>query len=139
MNWYGTLEIGVSFLEVLKSGHLIDLIELSIYNCKHTANSWEYFVPSFIARFPTHPASKWLDHSEKHKDEIDKLHSMDGDFHHGFNSGVLAAARMFKDHTEIDLESAEASSAAKVVIEGSKKSFPDLSCNKFPVVNGESN
>eukprot|EP00956_Cyclotella_meneghiniana_P009048 scaffold12414_cov84-Cyclotella_meneghiniana.AAC.9 len=105
------------------------------YLCKHTANSWEYFVPSFIARFPTHPASKWLDHSEKHKDEIDKLHSMDGDFHHGFNSGVLAAARMFKDHTEIDLESAEASSAAKVVIEGSKKSFPDLSCNKFPVVN----
>lgn len=64
---------------------------------------------------------------------------MDGDFHHGFNSGVLAAARMFKDHAEIDSESGDTTSAAKAIIEKSKESFPDLSCNEFPVVNGESN
>lgn len=90
------------------------------------------------ARFPTHPASKWLDHSEDHKDEIDKLHSIDGDFHHGFNSGVLAAARMFKDHVEVDMNSTQ-EAAPEESVEESKKSFPDLSCNEFPVVNGESN
>lgn len=95
------------------------------------------------ARFPTHPASKWLDHSKDHKDDIDKLHSMDGDFHHGFNSGLLAAARMFKDHAEsadVDFDSArETSSSTKKNIEESKASFPDLSVNKFPEVKGNTN
>jgi hypothetical protein len=95
------------------------------------------------ARFPTHPASKWLDHSKDHKDDIGKLHSMDGDFHHGFNSGLLAAARMFKDHAEsadVDFDSAgETSSSIKKNIEESKASFPDLSVNKFPKVKGNTN
>lgn len=65
---------------------------------------------------------------------------MDGDFHHGFNSGVLAAARMFKDHAEVDFETVqEAAPAIKENIEESKKSFPDLSVNEFPVVNGDTN
>ena len=94
------------------------------------------------ARFPTHPASKWLDHSKDHKDEIDKLHSMDGDFHHGFNSGVLAAARMFKDHAEsadVAFESAKEAPSMKKNIYESKRSFPDLSVNTFPVVKGSTN
>jgi hypothetical protein len=53
------------------------------------------------ARYPSHKASKWLDSSKEHSRDIDNLHSTDGDFHHGFNSGVLAASRMFKDHADV--------------------------------------
>ena len=55
----------------------------------------------FAARYPSHEASKWLDHSKEHSHDIDDLHSPDGDFHHGFNSGVLAAARMFKEQADV--------------------------------------
>jgi hypothetical protein len=37
----------------------------------------------------------------EHKEEIEKLRSDDGDFHHGFNSGVLAAVRMFMQKSDI--------------------------------------
>lgn len=53
------------------------------------------------ARYPSHQVSKWLDSSKEHSRDIDNLHSVDGDFHHGFNSGVLAASRMFKDHADV--------------------------------------
>ena len=91
------------------------------------------------ARFPTHAASKWLDHSEEHKNDIEKLRSMDGDFHHGFNSGMLAAARLFKDHAEAAVEAdaehiQEAEPVIKENIEESKKVFPNLSVNEFPAV-----
>jgi hypothetical protein len=98
------------------------------------------FFTCSTARFPTHPASKWLDHSKDHKDEINKLQGMDGDFHHGFNSGVLAAARMFKDHAEVNFDTLQKTEPAiKENIEESKKPFPDLSVNEFPVVNDETN
>ena len=90
------------------------------------------------ARFPTHAASKWLDHSKEHKSDIEKLHSIDGDFYHGFNSGVLAASRLFREHTDLDFGSIQdAASAHKEKIEESKRSFPDLSVNEFPVVRGQ--
>jgi hypothetical protein len=53
------------------------------------------------ARYPSHQVSKWLDSSKEHSRDIDNLHSADGDFHHGFNSGVLAASRLFKDHADV--------------------------------------
>lgn len=53
---------------------------------------------------------------------------------------MLAAARMFKDHAEVNVHSnQEAAPAIVKSVQESKKSFPDLSCNEFPVVNGESN
>eukprot|EP00804_Cyclotella_cryptica_P014172 CCRYP_005599-RA/>CCRYP_005599-RA protein AED:0.32 eAED:0.32 QI:71/1/1/1/1/1/3/427/169 len=94
----------------------------------------------YRTRFPTHAASKWLDHSKEHKSDIEKLHSIDGDFHHGFNSGVLAASRMFRDHADLDVGSVQdATPVHTEKIEESKKSFPDLSVNEFPVVRGQSN
>lgn len=54
------------------------------------------------ARYPSHEASKWLDKSEEHSKDIDNLRSTDGDFHHGFNSGMLAAARLFKEHADVN-------------------------------------
>jgi hypothetical protein len=75
-------------------------------------------------RFPTHPASKWLDHSKDHKDEINKLQGMDGDFYHGFNSGVLAAARMFKDHAEINFDTLQKTEPAiKEISRKARSSF----------------
>ncbi|KAL7518069.1 hypothetical protein ACHAWX_002927 [Stephanocyclus meneghinianus] len=91
-------------------------------------------------RFPTHDASKWLDHSKEHKSDIEKLRSIDGDFYHGFNSGVLAASRMFREHADLDFGSMqEAAFAHKEKIEDSKSSFPDLSVNEFPAVRGQRN
>jgi hypothetical protein len=50
-------------------------------------------------RYPNHEASKRID--QEQKEEIQKLRSNDGDFHNGFNSGVLAAVRMFKEKADI--------------------------------------
>jgi len=52
-------------------------------------------------RHPNHAASKRIEKSEELREYISKLRSQDGDFHHGLNSGILAAARMFKDHANI--------------------------------------
>ena len=53
----------------------------------------------FTDRYPNHEASQRID--EEYKEEIEKLRGDDGDFHHGFNSGVLAAVRMFKEKADI--------------------------------------
>ena len=66
----------------------------------------------FTARYPSHQVSKWLDSSKEHSVDIDNLHSVDGDFHHGFNSGVLAASRMFKDHADVSHISNDSVSSA---------------------------
>jgi len=58
-------------------------------------NSWTNH-SLHTARYPLHQVSKWLDSSKEHSHDIDNLHSTDGDFHHGFNSDVLAASCMFK-------------------------------------------
>lgn len=52
-------------------------------------------------RYPNHATSKKLDKSEEHRTEIEKLRSADGDYHHGFHCGLLAASRLFKDHSDI--------------------------------------
>ena len=54
-----------------------------------------------VARYPNHEASKRLEASEDHREELEKLRSPDGDYFHGFHSGVLAAAKMFQEHADI--------------------------------------
>lgn len=57
---------------------------------------FHYFVPD---RHHNHEACDRIDN--EYQEEIEKLRSNDGDFHHGFNSGVLAAVRMFKKKADI--------------------------------------
>mmetsp|Transcript_25311 Transcript_25311/g.53467 ORF Transcript_25311/g.53467 Transcript_25311/m.53467 type:complete len:178 (+) Transcript_25311:68-601(+) len=99
-------------------------------------------------RYPSHKASMWLDHSKEHSRDIENLHSPDGDFHHGFNSGVLAATRMFKAHADVvHLESDddliasphEVATKHKQKIDKSKQCFPDASADTFPPIRSESN
>mmetsp|Transcript_37462 Transcript_37462/g.76242 ORF Transcript_37462/g.76242 Transcript_37462/m.76242 type:complete len:149 (-) Transcript_37462:557-1003(-) len=52
-------------------------------------------------RYPNHEASKRIETAEEHQKALSKLRGPDCDFHHGFNSGLLAASRMFKDHADI--------------------------------------
>lgn len=54
-----------------------------------------------VARYPNHDASKRIQKSEEHREDLDLLKSDDADYHHGFHAGVLAAARMFKEHAEV--------------------------------------
>ncbi|KAK1737216.1 hypothetical protein QTG54_012083 [Skeletonema marinoi] len=100
-------------------------------------------------RYPSHQVSKWLDSSKEHSHDIDNLHSTDGDFHHGFNSGVLAASRLFKDHADVshvDKDSDDLfGSAHQAVmkhqekIEESKEAFPNASADTFPILRADSN
>ena len=57
--------------------------------------------PLTAGRYPNHAVSKRLEASERHMREIRKLRTNDGDYYHGFHSGVLASARLFKDHADI--------------------------------------
>ena len=52
-------------------------------------------------RYPNHEASKRIEQTEEYKPEIQKLRGDDGDYFHGFNSGVLAATRMFNEKADI--------------------------------------
>jgi hypothetical protein len=98
-------------------------------------------------RYPSHEASKWLDHSKEHSGDIDNLHSADADYHHGFNSGVLAATRLFKEQADVEhlgsddgsVGSAhEAETKLQEKIEKSKESFPNVSADSFPKLRCES-
>jgi hypothetical protein len=88
-----------------------DLVWFAKYRCKCSAmvspcwrachHGW-MFTPCprwFADRYPNHEASERID--QEHKEEIEKLRSDDGDFYHGFNSGLLAAARMFQAKADI--------------------------------------
>mmetsp|Transcript_31619 Transcript_31619/g.46047 ORF Transcript_31619/g.46047 Transcript_31619/m.46047 type:complete len:164 (-) Transcript_31619:246-737(-) len=48
-------------------------------------------------RFPTSEHSKRLESDENHAEAIAKLRGNDGDYHHGFHSGLLAASRLFRE------------------------------------------
>jgi hypothetical protein len=50
-------------------------------------------------RYPNHEASHRID--QEFKNEIEQLRGQDGDFFHGYNSGVLAAARLFRKQADI--------------------------------------
>ena len=57
------------------------------------------FFSHYADRFPNHEACSRID--SEHAEEIEKLRGEDGDFHHGFNSGLLAATRLFKEKADI--------------------------------------
>ena len=40
--------------------------------------------------------------ADKHKEDFEKLSSDAGDWHHGFNSGILALSRLFGDLSDMD-------------------------------------
>ena len=93
-------------------------------------------------RYPSHEASKWLDNSKEHSDDIDNLRGMNGDFHHGFNSGMLAASRMFKEQADVhdgdsDCEPFEAAAQHKKKVVESKESFPNLQADAFPTIRSD--
>ena len=54
-----------------------------------------------IDRYPNHEASQRIEQTEEYKQEIQKLRGDDGDYFHGFNSGVLAATRLFNEKADI--------------------------------------
>ncbi|KAL3917751.1 MAG: hypothetical protein SGILL_004562 [Bacillariaceae sp.] len=93
----------------------------------------------FRYRYPNHEASARID--KEHKELIQHLRSEDGDYHHGFNSGVLAASRMFASQADVlhvnDLALSpelmeEAAKHQKTVAEA-KESFPHVEVdNNFP-------
>jgi hypothetical protein len=94
-----------------------------------------------IDRYPNHEASKRIENSDEHKEELSKLRSPDGDYHHGFHSGVLAAARMFREqskivhineHDELDEEFWNEVEEHSKKMEESKEKFPHLDVNQFP-------
>ena len=78
------------------------------------------------SRYPNHDKSKFLDTSQEHKEDIEKLRSHDCDYHHGMNCGVLAATRMFKEITKLIDHDGQENDPLKKVDEV-KQSFPDLS------------
>ena len=93
----------------------------------------------FRYRYPNHEASSRID--KEHKEMIQNLRSDDGDYHHGFNSGVLAATRMFAAQADVlhinDLalspELMEEGAKHQKKIEVAKESFPHVEVdNNFP-------
>lgn len=86
-----------------------DLVWFAKYRCKSSlqfASNDDIPVPrklttpfAFTDRHPNHEASERID--KEYQEDIEKLRGEDGDFHHGFNSGVLAAARMAKSIAEV--------------------------------------
>ena len=100
-------------------------------------------MPVNTDRYPNHPDSKRID--EEHKEEIQKLRSEDGDFHHGFNTGLLAAARLFKEKADVlhinqfeELNTELLAEAAnhKKKIEDARSKFPHIEVtNEFPERN----
>jgi len=56
-------------------------------------------------RYPAHEARKRIE--REHGDELAKLHTGDGDFHHGVHAGVLAAARLFQQEANNDQQTVE--------------------------------
>eukprot|EP00567_Pseudictyota_dubia_P014053 CAMPEP_0197436314 /NCGR_PEP_ID=MMETSP1175-20131217/3780_1 /TAXON_ID=1003142 /ORGANISM="Triceratium dubium, Strain CCMP147" /LENGTH=182 /DNA_ID=CAMNT_0042965571 /DNA_START=164 /DNA_END=712 /DNA_ORIENTATION=+ len=97
-------------------------------------------------RYPNHEASKRIEKSEEHREAISKLRGTDGDFHHGFNSGLLAAARMFKEHADVKhiLNTEEVGCVQSVMkaaekhsekVDASRRSFPNLDVDEFPKEN----
>jgi hypothetical protein len=87
MTWSGMRSIAVSSVVSKKRCFIsiLSIVDASFIN--------------ITDRYPNHKESKRID--EEHKEEIEKLRSEDGDFHHGFNTGLLAAARMFREKADV--------------------------------------
>ena len=94
------------------------------------------------SRYPTHPDSKCIENSKFHREELAKLRTNDCDFHHGFNSGVLATSRLFKQisdvshafNEDVQMEANEDNLVLQHTekVKKMKRNFPDLSVDSFP-------
>lgn len=94
------------------------------------------------SRYPLHTERKRIE--EEHSEELKKLETPDGDFHHGVHAGLLAASRMFQKQAdilhvvkEIRPESASeeiltAAAKHKKAVEESRESFPNLAVTSPP-------
>ena len=125
-------------------GHLELVSSTMSVSChQYDSISQTYHLPLWLLldRYHNHEASKRIE--KEYSDEIEKLRSDDGDFHHGFNSGLLAATRMFNEQADIlhingfDEMTKDFQNEAGTHTETSdktKESFPNLevSHNKFP-------
>lgn len=92
----------------LNSSGLREIVVSVMNDCCRVVNIMLEIVSSsccvhFIhtGRYPNHEASKRLESSDEHREELEKLRSAEGDYHHGFHSGVLAASKMFQEHADI--------------------------------------
>ena len=115
-----------------------------IQSCAHEHQSNKYDLVWFAlnrTRYPNHAASKDIETSETHREELKKLRSNDCDFHHGFNCGVLATSRLFKQISDLSCildEDMHVNSEDKLLqkheekVEKTKSAFPDLSVDRFP-------
>lgn len=53
------------------------------------------------SRYPNHQSRYRIESSEEHKKELENLQSDNADFYHGMHAGLLAASRLFKEHSDI--------------------------------------
>ncbi|KAL7565980.1 hypothetical protein ACA910_011003 [Epithemia clementina (nom. ined.)] len=93
------------------------------------------------SRYPNHEARYRIENAEEYRDELAKLKTGEGDFHHGVHTGLLAATRLFKDcadishindHQEVtaDLLGAFGDHVKKVAKKHAQ--FPKVEVEKFP-------
>lgn len=85
------------------------------------------------ARYPNHSERKRIE--TEHKEELTKLHTPDGDYYHGLNSGCLAAARLFaqqadvlhvNEHKEVTDELLATIASHHTKMEEAKQEFPQI-------------
>jgi hypothetical protein len=122
---------------------LIDAL-VQIRNCASEHMDKKYDLVWFAlnrTRYPNHESSKKIERSVSHREELKKLKTNDCDFHHGFNCGVLATSRLFKQISDISSvigEEVDPTNPEKVVqmhqnkVQQMKRKFPDLSVQSFP-------
>ncbi len=120
-----------------------------IQSCAHEHMNQKYDLVWFALnrnRYPNHESSRKIENSDSHHDELEKLKTNDCDFHHGFNCGVLATSRLFKQISDISHvinEEVHAENEEKAVqkhqdkVEKMKSNFPDLSVDSFPYEHGQ--
>jgi hypothetical protein len=90
-------------------------------------------------RYPNHPKSKELDQSEAHREDINVLRGLNGDYHHGINCGEMATCRLFKEILDQATQHLEKDDQHILVnhkdiiqdhhekVQEAKESFPNLS------------
>ena len=92
----------------------------------------------FAARYPNHKDRKRIE--KQHSLELEKLQTLDGDYHHGVHSGCLAASRMFQqqadilhinEHKEVTDELLSVAAQHQKKIEESRKSFPEVAADEL--------
>lgn len=93
-------------------------------------------------RYPLHPERKRIE--RQHSEELEKLKTPEGDYHHGIHAGILATTRMFEKQAESILSVEEQDdippeallSVAKEheqVVKETKEAFPEVTVDSKPM------